>query len=85
MVDENELNIDWTDWDNKAKLKKALSYTNTMAMAQTMERMVEIIHATREAQSQTNQTMNMIMKQLDDLQQEIYMMKINKMGTGPTE
>ena len=85
MIDDNELNIDWTDWDNKDKLKKALSYTNSMAIAQTVERMVDIIHETREAQAQTNQTMAMVMKRLDGLQNQINTMRIEKMGSGPTE
>ena len=85
MIDDDELNIDWTDWDNKDKLKKALSYTNSMAIAQTVERMVDIIHETREAQAQTNQTMAMVMKRLEEIQFQINDMRIEKMGSGPTE
>ena len=81
----NDFKVDWNDWDNKQKLKKVLSYQNTLNIATTVEKMIEIIHDTREAQSQTNQTMNMIIQRLDDIQNQINMMKIEKMGTGPTK
>ena len=80
----NDFKIDWEDWDNKQKLKKVLSYQNTLNIATTVEKMIEIIHDTREAQSQTNQTMNMIIQRLDDIQNQINSMRIEKMGSGPT-
>ena len=82
---ESDFKVDWTDWDNKAKLKKVLSYQNTLNMAEAMERMTEVIYETREAIAQTNQTMAMIVRRLDDMQNQINTHIIDKMGSGPTE